>query len=69
MKRKKKLEFLNETILLLNQRKDLLESMAADLKKDADEFAYKSEHKTKLRSQETLKSSHLKNMIFSSIYF
>ena len=37
--RKKKLESLNESILSLNQKKDLLERAIADLKMDSDEFA------------------------------
>ena len=38
--RKKKLESLNESILSLNQKKDLLERAIADLKMDSDEFAW-----------------------------
>ena len=35
-----------ESILSLNQKKDLLESTIADLKKDSDDFVYKAEHET-----------------------
>ena len=48
--RKKKLESLNENILSLKQKRDLLESMIVDLKKDSDEFTYNAEHETKLIS-------------------
>ena len=47
--RKKKIASLNESILSLNQTKDLLKNTIADLKKDSDEFAYKAEHETKLK--------------------
>ena len=52
--RKKKLESLNENILSLKQKRDLLESMIVDLKKDSDEFTYNTEHETKLISVKQL---------------
>ena len=60
--RKKKLESLNENILSLKQKRDLLESMIVDLKKDSDEFTYNVEHETKLISVKQLiyKSNALK---------
>lgn len=60
--RKKKLESLNVCILSLNQKKDLLESTIAGLKKDFDEFTYKAKHETKLISvkQLVLKSNAFK---------
>ena len=53
--RKNKLETLIESILSLNQKKDILESTIADLKKDS-EFRYKAEHETKLISVKQLVS-------------
>lgn len=63
--RKKKLESLNVCILSLNQKKDLLESTIAELKKNSNEFACKAEHETKSMSakQFILKSIALKRAV------
>ena len=42
------MESINNEILALNQKKDLLENTIAELKKDSDEVAFEAEKQSKL---------------------
>ena len=60
--RSKKLEELSKDIRKLDQKKDLLESTIADLKKDSDEYSMKAENQTNIKDmkQSITKSNALK---------
>ena len=47
-KTSQQLESINNEILALNQKKDLLENTIAELKKDSDEMAFEAEKQSKL---------------------
>ena len=42
------MEYIDNEILALTQKKDLLENTIAELKKDSDEMAYEAEKQSKL---------------------